>query len=41
VEEISMNLHKLGYQMRGNEVMFNGFNGKKMEIMIFLGPTYY
>lgn len=21
--------------------MYNGFNGKKMEVMIFLGPTFY
>jgi hypothetical protein len=21
--------------------MFNGFSGKKLEVMIFLGPTYY
>ena len=21
--------------------MYNGFSGKKMEVMIFLGPTYY
>jgi DNA-directed RNA polymerase II subunit RPB2 len=27
--------------MRGNEVMYNGFSGKKMEVMIFLGPTFY
>lgn len=41
VEEISARLHSLGYQLRGNEVMYNGFTGKKMEVMIFLGPTYY
>jgi DNA-directed RNA polymerase II subunit RPB2 len=21
--------------------MYNGFSGKKLEVMIFLGPTYY
>ena len=41
VDRISAELHSLGYQMRGNEVMYNGFTGKKMEVMIFLGPTYY
>jgi DNA-directed RNA polymerase II subunit RPB2 len=41
VERISSQLHSLGYQLRGNEVMYNGFTGKKMEVMIFLGPTYY
>lgn len=41
VERISSQLHGLGYQRRGNEVMYNGFTGQKMEVMIFLGPTYY
>jgi len=41
VESISAKLHSLGYQLRGNEVMYNGFTGKKMEVMIFLGPTFY
>lgn len=41
VESISAQLHSLGYQLRGNEVMYNGFTGKKMEVMIFLGPTFY
>ena len=41
VDQISSELHSLGYQLRGNEVMYNGFTGKKMEVMIFLGPTYY
>lgn len=41
VESISAKLHTLGYQLRGNEVMYNGFTGKKMEVMIFLGPTFY
>ena len=41
VELVSEQLHNLGYQLRGNEVMYNGFSGKKMEVMIFLGPTYY
>lgn len=41
VESTSAKLHALGYQLRGNEVMYNGFTGKKMEVMIFLGPTFY
>ena len=41
VEKISRQLHEQGYQLRGNEVMYNGFNGRKMEAQIFLGPTYY
>lgn len=41
VTQISEYLHKLGYQRYGNEVMYNGFTGKRLEVMIFLGPTFY
>lgn len=41
VDYVSSQLHSLGYQRYGNEVMYNGFTGKKLEVMIFLGPTYY
>ncbi|UPQ98204.1 subunit RPB2 of DNA-directed RNA polymerase II [Chloropicon primus] len=41
VEEISTKLHQCGYQMRGSEVMYNGHTGRKLDSMIFFGPTYY
>lgn len=41
VEDISTDLHKIGYQRHGNEVMYNGHTGRKIEMMIFFGPTYY
>lgn len=41
VSDIAAELHALGYQRYGNEVMYNGFTGKKLEVLIFLGPTYY
>jgi len=41
VEDISRTLHRCGYQLRGNEVMYNGHTGRKLEAQIFLGPTYY
>mmetsp|Transcript_11674 Transcript_11674/g.23007 ORF Transcript_11674/g.23007 Transcript_11674/m.23007 type:complete len:1240 (+) Transcript_11674:630-4349(+) len=46
IEEVTLSaisdaLHKLGYQRRGNEVMFNGHTGRRMKAQIFLGPTYY
>jgi len=41
VEQIAQDLHDLGYQRYGNETMYNGFTGKKLEVLIFLGPTYY
>lgn len=41
VDAISAELHKCGFQLRGNEVMYNGMTGRKLEAQIFLGPTYY
>jgi len=41
VEDISSKLHECGYQMRGAEVMYNGHTGRKLDSMIFFGPTYY
>jgi len=41
VNRISEELHKCGYQHRGNEVLYNGQTGRKLEAQIFIGPTYY
>lgn len=41
VESISDALHNVGYQKRGNEVMYNGQTGKKLAAKIFIGPTFY
>jgi len=41
VEGISRQLHKFGFQSRGNEVLFNGMTGRKLDAMIFIGPTFY
>ena len=41
VEEISTELHNLGYQLRGNEVMYNPHTGVRMAAQIFMGSTYY
>jgi hypothetical protein len=41
VENIGNLLHRMGYQRSGNEIMYNGHTGRKMEAQIFLGPNYY
>jgi DNA-directed RNA polymerase II subunit RPB2 len=41
VDAIASALHQHGYQRYGNEVLYNGQTGRKMDAMLFLGPTYY
>jgi len=41
VDSVGRMLHRMGFQRSGNEVMFNGHTGRKLEAQVFLGPTYY
>lgn len=41
IDSIKKELEKLGYERNGNEYVYNGMTGEKMETMIFIGPTYY
>jgi DNA-directed RNA polymerase II subunit RPB2 len=41
VEGVEKMVAEYGYQKAGNEVMYNGHTGRKLEHQVFLGPTYY
>jgi len=41
VHDIASLLHSHGYQMYGNEVVYNGHTGRRMEAQLFMGPMYY
>jgi len=41
VHDIATELHSMGYQRYGNEVMYSGHTGLPLEAKVFLGPTYY
>jgi DNA-directed RNA polymerase II subunit RPB2 len=41
LEDVKSQLAELGYHPNGIEEMYNGFTGRKMNIPIFIGPTFY
>lgn len=41
IEKINKELVAAGFEEYGNDTMYNGTNGKKMETKIFIGPSYY
>lgn len=41
VEDISRELHSLGYQKNGDECLYNPFTGERVATHIFFGPTFY
>merc|ERR1719281_2296133 len=41
IDQIMKYLHETGHQRFGNEVLYNGHTGRKLNTQIFLGPTYY
>ena len=41
VSDIGDVLESQGFEGKGNEVLYNGFNGEQMNTSIFIGPTFY
>jgi DNA-directed RNA polymerase II subunit RPB2 len=41
VLDIADMLGNCGFEKHGNEILYNGFNGRQMETKLFIGPTYY
>jgi DNA-directed RNA polymerase II subunit RPB2 len=41
VDKIMEALEKHNFEGSGNEVLYNGLNGKQLKTKIFIGPTYY
>jgi len=41
VDQISEELWRKGYQRRGFEVLYHGHTGRKLNVQVFFGPTYY
>ena len=41
LEQLKDMLEKLGYERNGYEYLYNGMTGRRMNAMIFVGPTYY
>eukprot|EP00042_Codosiga_hollandica_P059449 m.916301 g.916301 ORF g.916301 m.916301 type:complete len:1179 (+) comp60162_c0_seq1:57-3593(+) len=41
VQHVATTLKRYDYHEYGNEVLYNGFTGRKLNAQIYFGPTYY
>ena len=41
IEDICQELQKIGYESKGNEVMYNGLTGEQLKCSVFMGPAFY
>ena len=41
ISHISAKLGELGYESKGNELLYNGLTGEQLETSIFIGPAFY
>src|SRR5690606_18594370 len=41
VERVSRHLHELGYERFGDETLYSGRTGRRLDAALFFGPTFY
>ena len=41
IKDICKNLQDIGYESKGNELLYNGLTGEQIETSIFIGPVFY
>ncbi len=41
IKDISKELLKVGFEMNGNELLYNGLSGEQIKSDIFIGPVFY
>ncbi len=41
IKDISKELLKVGFEMNGNELLYNGLTGEQIKSEIFIGPVFY
>jgi DNA-directed RNA polymerase II subunit RPB2 len=41
LKDICKELQKVGYESKGNEILYNGLTGEQIESSVFIGPAFY
>ena len=41
IKDICKELQKIGYESKGNEILYDGLSGEQMRTSIFIGPAFY
>lgn len=41
IKDICKELKKVGYESKGNELLYNGLTGEQIETSVFIGPVFY
>jgi DNA-directed RNA polymerase II subunit RPB2 len=41
IDLICKELQKIGYESKGNDILYNGYTGEQIETKIFIGPAFY